>query len=228
MNKSSIALVFLVSMTVLSLVSVGVAAAACGDDVDGKRVPCRCGDVVVSDTRLQSGDPVVSDRCRSDGLVVRAAAGAGSITLDLAGHSLIGMGHGTGIRVFDGGSEGAVIIGGDGTAKAEVVGFGAGFKARGQRSVKTVRNVRFVGNERDGVMLRGAGSELVGVVAEGNGRDGVRAGGRNPRLEAVEVINNARHGLRVTSPNAEVSDAITIQNGKPDAIRSRGSEGGDR
>jgi hypothetical protein len=60
----------------LSLLVLSVAATAhrgfCGDDVDGVRVPCDCGDVIASDTTLQSDDPIGTRRCPMDGLTVRA------------------------------------------------------------------------------------------------------------------------------------------------------------
>ena len=87
-------------------------AAACGDDVNGERIACSCGDTIVSDTRLRADDPVVVERCRTDGLIVRAPAGALTLRLDLGGRVLTGDGLGTGIRVLSGGSRGAVIIGG--------------------------------------------------------------------------------------------------------------------
>jgi hypothetical protein len=194
------------------LVPATRAAAACGDDIGGKRVACRCGDVVVADTRLQASDPVVSERCSTDGLVVRAKPDAQSIVLDLAGLTILGTGQGTGIRVIDGGRDGAVIVGGDGAA-AEVAGFGTGFRARGQRSVRELRNVSFTANERDGVVLRGAGSEVLGVTAERNGRDGLRIGGRGTRLDGVSAQQNGGDGVRLTTPSAQVDDAVSAGNG---------------
>ncbi len=81
------------------LLSGAAAAAPCGDDVKGVRVACHCGDTVVSDTRLRPEDPVVSGRCPLDGLAIRADALAESITLDLAGLSLVGTGAGIGLEV---------------------------------------------------------------------------------------------------------------------------------
>jgi hypothetical protein len=202
----------LTAMSLTVLLAAAPALAACGDDVDGKRVPCRCGDVVVSSTRLQPGDPVVAGRCPADGLIVRAQPGADSIRLDLAGLSLLGSGHGTGIRVLDGGKQGASIIAGGENESAEVVGFGTGFRARGQRSVRELRDIGFTANARNGVNLRGAGTDIVGVTAERNGGDGMRIGGRSPRLENVEAQQNGRFGLRVTSSGANVGAVVAAGN----------------
>jgi hypothetical protein len=59
--------------------------ADCGDSIDGERVPCRCGDIVIADTRLQPDDPVVTERCPADGLLVRAPVQARTIVVDLNG-----------------------------------------------------------------------------------------------------------------------------------------------
>jgi hypothetical protein len=202
----------LAAASLAALLFAAPAGATCGDDVEGSRVPCKCGDVVVSDTTLQPTDPVVSGRCPADGLIVRAESGAKSIRLDLAGLSLLGSGHGTGIRVLDGGDEGATIVAGEGKTSAEVVGFGTGFRARGQRSVRELRGVAFTANARNGVTLRGANTDVVDVKAERNGGDGMRIGGRNPRIENVEAQQNGRFGLRVTSPGADVGAAVAAGN----------------
>jgi hypothetical protein len=168
--------------------------------------------VVVSDTRLQPGDPVVGNRCASDGLFVRARAGAESIRLDLGGLSLLGSGHGTGIRIIEGGKLGATIVGGDGSQRGEVVGFGTGFRARGQRSVRELRNVSFTANVRDGAVLRGASTDVVGVQAERNGGDGLHVGGREPRIDDVQTQQNGGSGLHVTSRGARVGTAASAGN----------------
>jgi hypothetical protein len=199
------------TLALLALAVAGSAQAACGDDVEGRRVACGCGDLVVSDTRLLPSDPVVSERCSGDGLLVRARPDASSIKLDLAGLTILGSGHGTGVYVIDGGSDGASIHGGDGAA-AEIAGFGTGFRARGQRSVRELRNLSFVANERDGVVLRGAKTQIVGVKAERNGRDGMRIGGRGPRLDGVEAQQNARYGLRVTTPGLDLDKTVSAGN----------------
>src|SRR5688572_18541302 len=87
-------------------------AKECGDDLEGRRVACACRDTVVSDTVLRPGDPVVSGRCNQGGLVLRARSLAETIRLDLAGLSIVGSGVGDGISVVEGGSDGAVLVGG--------------------------------------------------------------------------------------------------------------------
>jgi hypothetical protein len=199
-------------LVLLGAVSATVASADCGDDVGGVRVPCRCGDVVVSDTTLLPTDPVVTERCSGDGLFVRARSGAESIRLDLAGQSIVGWGHGTGIHVLGGGTSGAVVVGGSRGVKGEVAGFGTGFRARGERSVRELRDIVFKANFRDGVNFRGAGTVISGVAAVANGRDGARVGGRSPRLSGVEATANHRYGVRISGRAAEL-DVRTSGNG---------------
>ena len=68
-------------------------AADCGDlaGPDDARVPCACGDLVVTDTTLEATDPIVADGCASD-----VAAGLDlverSVTLDCAGLTIDGPG----------------------------------------------------------------------------------------------------------------------------------------
>lgn len=188
------------------------AIAACGDDIDGERVPCRCGDIVVADTRLQADDPVIAESCMIDGLFVRAPHGAETIRLDLAGLTMSGTSHGTGIHVLNGGREGAVITGGSGPGQAQVTGFRSGFRAAGQRSVKELSNINFVGNVSSGVTLRGAGTVVRRVTAENNGRDGLRIGGRATQLEEVEASKNGRYGVLLTTPGAEQSNTVAVEN----------------
>ena len=106
----------------------------------------------------------------------------------------------------------SAIVGGNG-GPAEVSGFGTGFRARGQRSVRELRNVGFVANARDGAVLRGAGTEVSGVSAERNGRDGLRVGGREARLDGVSAQLNGGDGLRLTTPSVHLEDAASAGNG---------------
>jgi len=186
------------SLLAILLAAGSAEAAVCGDDVEGERVACGCGDVAVSDTKLAPEDPVIQTRCLSDGLLIRAAREATSIRLDLAGLSIVGLGVGTGIQVIYGGSEGAVIIGGPEGKAGTVSGFRTGLRGHGQRSVAELRNLILKGNEADGLVLRGDGTRIVDVIAESNGRDGLRLGGRGAELQNSHGIVNRRHDVRVT------------------------------
>lgn len=192
------ALVLFVVFLFASLTATAHAARVCGDDVNGSRVPCACGDVVASDTRLRVGDPVVSGRCESDGLIVKAPATAESIRLDLAGLALVGSGIGYGVRVDRGGSDGATITGGAG--RAEIVGFDIGIMSPNAAGLARLENVKAKGNARDGIRVRQHGAFLVNVHAEGNGEDGIWIFGKGGRVIGAVAERNGGSGMRLTSP----------------------------
>lgn len=210
-------------------------AANCGDDVNGLRIACACGDNVVSDTVLAADDPVVDGSCPMDGLVVFVPKGAEGITLDLGGHSLLGRGHGVGIRVVRGGSVGSTILGGgDGLRRAEVANFRTGISAHGRNDLVEVRgidvhdnvgdglrlhasgvvldDVQSESNGRDGIHLLGHGNEIRGASALRNRGDGVQVRGSAIQLE-VEAADNAGHGLVVSGRSNQVTAARSIGNG---------------
>ena len=198
-------------------------AAACGDDVDGRRIPCACGDVVVSDTRLQATDPVTTDRCSRDGLFLRARAGARSLRLDVAGLSILGTGIGSGIRVVDGGDLGALITGGD-AARGQIAGFDTGIFAHGRDAVAEVRNLTVQGNVSDGVVIRSSGVKVTEVTAHRNGRDGLRISGHGSELSGVEATSNNNVGLRLDGSANNVQARLS-DNGKDGArIGGRGHD----
>ena len=92
-------------------------------------IPCQCGDIVVTDTRLQPDDPVVTEQCPADGVVVRVPAESRSVVIDLKGQEIRGSGVGIGIRILRGGSEGAKIVGGIGSVSGVASGFGDGIRS---------------------------------------------------------------------------------------------------
>ena len=228
-NARATFLVAALAATFLWLAMLGPAwAGLCGDDVAGARVPCACGDVVVSDTRLSADDPIATGRCMGDGLSVRAPSGATSIVLDLAGHSILGSGVGVGVRVVRGGSDGAVVVGdGRSDGVAVVGGFGTGFKSTGRRELREVRGLVLRGNGENGLVVRGDGPRIVDVTSENNGRDGVHAGGRAPVLENVSSEGNGRVGVRVTAPGAEI-DARADENARGDIVTSPRARAGEQ
>jgi hypothetical protein len=202
------------------LLLAGVAAAApCGDDVNGARVACRCGDTVVSDTRLLAQDPVVAGRCPLDGLAIRASALAESITLDLAGLSLVGTGAGVGIDVEYGGADGARIIGAPPGARAIVRSFDVGVATVSGDSLAVISRLEVLDNRRAGLRLVVSGTVLDDVVASGNGDDGVRIRGTGGRLIGVVSNANGGHGVRLTT-NGTVVDAWAEANGGSGIVAS--------
>ena len=181
----------------LALLQPGFASAGtCGDDIDGERVACACGDTVVATTRLQPSDPVTSEPCSHHGLIVKADGKSDSITLDLAGLTIAGSGHGVGILVVHGGRGGAQILGGDPSEIGVVNNFGVGLRAGGRNSVAAVRNLHANGNRAHGIWLRTSETELEGVEANDNGRDGIRISGYQGQAKDVEAKGNGRDGVR--------------------------------
>ena len=194
----------LLACSVLPLTGASAWAGYCGDDVDGGRVACSCGDFVVSDTHLRADDPVVTERCPADGLIVQASHGGDGIVLDLGGLSIVGSDAGVGILVIAGGSGGAVVSGGEDERRpGQIVGFTTGMRAHGQRSVRVVSNLDFRGNRGDGLALRGHGSlsvESVGAFA--NGRNGLRLGGRGADVAALRATDNGQHDIDLATTAA--------------------------
>ena len=113
MKLRTILALFLGAMLSMMLAGSPVWAANCGDTAgpSGERVPCACGDTVITNTTLKGTDPVVStdpgDFCASTGL----AMGAADIKLDCKGLTLRGNGLGDGIVIFADGTtvQGCVI-----------------------------------------------------------------------------------------------------------------------
>jgi hypothetical protein len=201
----------------LSLIFLAAPVLAdCGDSIDGERIPCRCGDIVIADTRLQPDDPVVTERCPADGLLVRAPVQARTVVVDLNGQELRGSGVGTGVRILHGGVEGATIVGGVGAAPGVIAGFREGIRSTRPDDLRLLTNV-VVRESRDaGVVVRGSRASIESVRVEGNGGDGLRASGRSVDLFGLEADGNGGRGVRdraragerdVTSQSNRVGDA---------------------
>jgi hypothetical protein len=211
-----------------------VGAADCGDDIGGQRVACACADHVVADTVLRAGDPVVSERCPVDGLIVRAPPGADSITLDLNGLSLVGQGVGHGIRIEQGGSDGARILGAAGGNRAEIIAFSTGISAPVARGLTRVDGLIVKGNSRDGLRLRAYGAIVSNVSTIDNGGDGLRLTGMGGRLVDVEALGNHGSGIRIAARGTAVEatakwnrlDGIVATGGGNDLGRAHAESNG--
>jgi hypothetical protein len=197
------------SLAVVVVTMAGTSASAqaglCGDDLQGGRVACACGDIVSSDTQLRAGDPVVSERCSTDGLFLRAPRGASSILLDLNGLSIVGRGIGSGIRVIDGGTNGATILGSSDGRRGQIVAFRNGLHALGKTDLAVMRDVDVLANASDGVVVSSSGAELSGIRAADNGRDGLRLRGHGSRYTDIEAEGNLGNGVRIGGSGAELS-----------------------
>jgi len=184
-------------------------AGACGDDVAGRRVACRCGDTVVSDTRILADDPVVAERCRLDGLLIRAGKDAESITLDLDGHRIRGSGAGIGVRVMYGGTDGVQLVGASAPPRGAIVGFGIGLSATDTNALARVVRLELRDNRDEGARVTIAGTVFEDVVASGNGRDGFSVRGTGGRFADVSANANGENGFRLFADNAAVGVAAT-------------------
>jgi hypothetical protein len=194
-------------------------AASCGDDVDAARIACRCGDTVVSDTKLRDGDPVASAPCPIDGLTIRADSLAESITLDLAGLSLVGRGAGIGLRVDYGGADGATIVGGPSRMRGTIRGFGIGVSTTSGEAIASISHLTVRENRHEGMRIVVTGTVLDDVVATANGDDGLHVRGSGGRLSAVESSGNGGHGIML-SANGAAFDAVANGNGESGVVAS--------
>lgn len=174
-------------------------AKLCGDAVDGKDIPCACGDIVASDLVLD-GDPVTTVACTGDGLVVRASDAAAGVTIDLNGKTLRGGDHGAGLWVVDGGPGGATVVSRSGRGAIE--GFRDGIVGRGVTGVARLENVDVRRSGRDGVRLEGDGYEVLSVVVENAGRDAFSLDGSNYRCDASRASGAGRFGFFINGDNA--------------------------
>lgn len=191
--------------TTLIVASPAVAAAGpCGDQLDGVRIACRCGDTVVSDTRLLATDPVVTDRCPLDGLTIRASSLAESIRLDLDGHELRGSGVGIGIRVAYGGTDGAHLVGSPPEGYGSISGFGVGLAVTEPTALARATRLDLRANSEEGARVTMSGTIFEDVVAHGNTRDGLRIRGTGGRLADVRSFENGENGIRIFSDNVVV------------------------
>ena len=177
-------------------------AKLCGDNVGGTDVPCACGDTVVSDVVL-ANDPVTTMVCTGDALVVRAAADAAhGVTIDLAGKTLRGNGHGTGVWLVYGGPGGARLL--STGAQAQLVGFMDGIVAHGANSVALVDNLGITGSARDGVRVSALDYRVHAVDVKDSGHDGLELGGRRFQVTATSAANSKRYGYAVSGAGGTI------------------------
>lgn len=181
-------------------------ALLCGDNVDGRDVPCNCGDIVVSNLAL-GDDPVATATCPSDGLLIDARSSDKGLLIDLRGLTLRGSGRGVGVWVLDGGPGGAHVTSSGG--KATVQGFQDGVIGRGSGAILLLENLRVDRVERDGVRLQGDGYTIRSLEVVGAGRDGFALSGRRYAIENTRASGSKRFGYmgmgvdgRFGAPNA--------------------------
>lgn len=215
------------AMAILIAAVSPAASLVCGDDVEGVDVPCRCGDIVVSDLVL-TDDPILSEPCDRDGLIVRARPDAPAVTIDLAGHRLRGLGRGVGIRVLHGGLGGVRIVSGAGPARID--GFRDGLVSESHRfGVVEVLDLEIQGVGRDGVRIFGDGLLLRNIVVTGAGRDGVFVRGAGWTIEDIVAQGNGRHGVGImgaghTIRPGSTRHSVRAEGNRGDGVRLWGSD----
>ena len=180
---------------VISLLLAAPAGATrrCGDDVDGRRVPCACGDFLVSSHTLTPADRVTHESCPGTGLVVAAN---GPVTLDLDGRVLRGDGQGVGVLVL----HGTLDLRGPGA----IEGFETGVLARGPAALRSALGIRSAHNRLDGFLIEADGYAIQGSTAEANGRDGFGLGGKAFAADGNRATGNHRYGFSVWGMGAHV------------------------
>lgn len=199
-------------------------AGACGGDVGGERVACACGDLVVSDTVLWPTDPVVSEPCTGDGLIIQAPPASNGITLNLGGQTIVGSGRGIGIRVARGGQVGSTILGGDEEdSRAEIARFRTGIRASGRNALVELVGVDLSANTGDGLKLRTSGTHVEDIRSTGNGRHGAAVTGHGNEVVAVVAQKNHGDGLQVRGSGTEIDAETSGNDGDGTVIGGRGN-----
>ena len=184
-------------------------AGVCGDDVDGRRIACRCADIVVSDTTLKPDDPVVAEPCAIDGLTVRAQPYTDSITLDLAGNAIVGRGTGIGIQVDGGGSDGARVVGGSADGRGIIAGFASGVVVRRAGELARLEHLVVRSSRRDGISLKLSGGVVADVESSDNAGSGLRVDGKGGRFVDIVAERNGGSGIRLLSKNSYLSGRVS-------------------
>ena len=180
-------LVVVASFLLLAAAAGAQASRRCGDDVDGRgtRVPCACGDIVVSSYTLAPDDPLVQAPCPGDGLLIDMREPATAPALRLSGQRVRGTGRGIGIHLVRGGDTGLFLEG-----PGSVEGFRTGISA-----------------------AAGALARAAQVVADGNLGDGFVAAGRGFTVESCEASHNGRHGFVLRGSSLVLRGNRAVENG---------------
>lgn len=170
-------------------------AGACGE-IDGRSLPCACGDVLVGSRTLSADDPITQEPCEGDGLIVRIPAERTGVTLDLGGRTIRGTGRGMGLHLQTGGS---IAITGPGTIR----GFDIGILAGGSRVA--IADVAAVENRSDGFRIAGTGFTVARCEARDNGGSGFSLRGHDYHVEANRAYGNGRDGFSLAGRRAIVA-----------------------
>jgi hypothetical protein len=149
----------------------------------GGAVKCRCGDTLIAD-RILGSDPVVSNTCPADGLII----GASGITLDFKTKAIKGSGKGIGVLVGIGVRDVTIT----GRPPARVQGFGTGIKIAEGASEITVTGVQVYYHAGDGIVVEGDHNTFINSPARHNGNNGFLV--LNGNYNVIIGANNEYNG----------------------------------
>jgi hypothetical protein len=203
----------------LCLVPALALGGPCGDDVDGRRIPCACGDRLVGSRTLDASDPITQAPCAGRGLLVDVPRDRQAAVLDLGGYTVAGSGLGIGIEVL-GGGQGGLTLRGPGAVRGFAIGVlaAADALARGER-------VLVADNRGDGLRVAGTEFVLVDCEAERNGGDGFALRGHGFHLDGNRAVENGRRGFAIAGRAGRIGDTFgneAANNGREGlAIRGR-------
>ncbi len=191
-------------------------AKLCGDDVEGRDVPCACGDVVASDVVL-GDDPVTTTVCPGNGLIVRAGSGAKVVTVDLHGHALHGSGRGSGVWLIYGGPSGARLLSSNGPALID--GFHDGVSAHGANAVSVIADLVVTHSGRDGIRVFSSDYEIRETEVWDSGQDGFWLRGKGFWLSTTRAVGSGRYGYFVLGQDGQLGET----NAGAEAVGSKDS-----
>lgn len=230
-------------------------AADCGGVLGstGGKVPCSCGDTVVTNTTLISpsadpvnGDPVVStadaDFCGADGLLM-APPNTDRMTLNLGGNAIRGSGSGVGLRIIGNGVRVSIR---NGTLRNFETGLTntGGVNPTGDariREIAAIQNVTGIdleGNDHEvdtnqaldntqtGIRVEGNSNKLLFNQVSRSGNNGIEVIGNQNRLATNRLNRNIGSGIVVDGDN-NILDHNTTENNSIDGIQLLGNGDGD-
>lgn len=152
----------------------------------GGSVPCACGDNVVANRKLVSGqDPIIANACSGNGLIMSVSG----VVLDLNGNKIQGSLTGVGVLI-DGVNDVTIENG-------KIDRFGVGISTAGPTNGSVIENVKPLNSAGDGIFLEGDNNELTAILAKTNGNNGVTVAGHNNLLSGHNDEYNGFHGILV-------------------------------
>jgi hypothetical protein len=230
-------------------------AADCGGVLDPNnptgKVPCSCGDTVVTNTTLVSpsadpvnGDPVVStadaDFCAGDGLLM-APPSLTRITLNLGGNAIRGSGSGIGLRIVGTGVRVNIRNGTLRNFETGLTNIGSitgDARIREISAIQNVHGINLEGNSHEvdtnqaldnsdtGLRVAGNSNVLIFNQVSRSGNNGIEVIGDRNRLATNRMNRNIGSGMVVDGAN-NIVDHNTTENNGIDGIQLVGNGDGD-